>query len=192
MTAPSGEITALLQKMGGGDQQALEQFMRRVYGELRRLAGYYMGGERVDHTLQATALVHEAYLRLFGRDQIDWQSHSHFVRGAARAMRRILVDHARRRVRAKRAGRQKKVSLQESAIVVSDQQPEIFLALDESLAELESLDPRKAEIVAMLYFTGTTQQETARALEISERTVRREWRLARAWLRSEVRKAVSA
>ena len=107
MAAPSGEITALLQKMGGGDQQALEQFMQRVYGELRRLAGYYMGGERVDHTLQPTALVHEAYLRLFGRDQIDWQNHSHFVRGAARAMRRILVDHARRRARAKRAGERK-------------------------------------------------------------------------------------
>ena len=192
MTAPSGEITALLKKVGGGDQQALEQFMQRVYRELRRLAGYYMGGERVDHTLQPTALVHEAYLRLFGRDQIDWQNHSHFVRGTARAMRRILVDHARRRARAKRAGGGKKVLLEESAVMVSDRQPEILLALDESLAELASLDPRKAEIVAMLYFTGTTQEETARTLEISERTVRREWRLARAWLRSEVRKAVSA
>ena len=191
MTAPPGEITALLKQLQGGDQQARKQFIERVYRELRRLAGYYMGGERVDHTLQPTALVHEAYLRLFGPGQIDWQNHSHFFHGAARAMRQILVDHARRRARAKRAGGQKKISLEESAIIVSDEQPEILLALDESLSELESVDPRKAEIVEMLYFTGATQEETAKALEISERTVRREWRLARAWLRSEVRKAVS-
>ena len=191
-TAPPGEVTALLKQVAGGDRQALDRFTRLVYRELRRLAGYYMGRERVDHTLQPTALVHEAYLRLFGRDQIDWQNHSHFVCGAARAMRQILVDHARRRARAKRAGGQEKVSLEESAIVVSDQQPEMLLALDESLARLESLDPRQAEIVEMLYFTGMTQQEAAKALGLSEITVRREWRLARAWLRSEMRKGSSA
>lgn len=192
MTAPTGEITALLQQVGGGDQQALEQFMQRVYRELRRLAGYYMRGERVDHTLQATALVHEAYLRLFGQGPIGWDNHSHFLRGAARAMRQILVDHARRRARAKRAGGHKKVSLDESVLLVSDQQPEILLALDEALTRLASLDPRHAEIVEMLYFTGMTQPEAAKALGVSEITVRREWRLARAWLRREVRKAVSA
>lgn len=192
MTAPCGEITALLKRVGVGDERAREQLMERVYRELQRLAGYYMRGERVDHTLQPTALVHEAYLRLFGQEQIDWRNHSHFVHGAARAMRQILVDHARRRATAKRAGEQKKVSFNESAVLVSDQRPEIMLALDEALQSLESLDPRQAVIVEMLYFTGMTQQESAQALGLSEITIRREWRTARAWLRGEIRKGASA
>ena len=136
-------------------------------------------------------MVHEAYLRLFGQEQINWQNHSQFVHGAGRAMRQILVDHARRRATAKRAGGQKKVSFDESAVIVSDQQPEIMLALDEALQSLESLDPRQAVIVEMLYFTGMTQQEAAQALGLSEITIRREWRTARAWLRGEIRKAAS-
>ena len=191
MTAPSGEITALLKHVGGGDEQAREQLIELVYRELHRLAGYYMRGERIDHTLQPTALVHEAYLRLFGQEQINWQNHSHFVHGAARAMRQILVDHARRRATAKRAGGQKKVSFDESAVIVSDQRPEIMLALNEALQSLESLDPRQAVIVEMLYFSGMTQQEAAQALGLSEITIRREWRTARAWLRGEIRKAAS-
>ena len=191
MTAPSGEITALLKHVGGGDEQAREQLIELVYRELQRLAGYYMRGERIDHTLQPTALVHEAYLRLFGQEQINWQNHSHFVHGAARAMRQILVDHARRRATAKRAGGQKKVSFDESAVIVSDQRPEIMLALDEALQGLESVDARQAAIVEMLYFTGMTQQEAAQALGLSEITIRREWRTARAWLRGEIRKAAS-
>ncbi len=191
MTAPSGEITALLKHVGDGDEQAREQLMERVYRELQRLAGYYMRGERIDHTLQPTALVHEAYLRLFGQEQINWQNHSHFVHGAGRAMRQILVDHARQRATAKRVGGQKKVSFDESAVIVSDQRPEIMLALDEALQSLESLDPRQAVIVEMLYFSGMTQQEAAQALGLSEITIRREWRTARAWLRGEIRKAAS-
>jgi len=188
MTAPSGEITALLKHVAGGDERAREQLMERVYRELQRLAGYYMRGERIDHTLQPTALVHEAYLRLFGREQIDWQNHSHFVHGAARAMRQILVDHARRRATAKRAEGQKKVSFDESAVIVSDQRPEIMLALDEAIQSLQALDPRQALIVEMLYFTGMTQPEAAQVLGLSEITVRRDWRTARAWLRGEIRK----
>ena len=171
MAEAAGEITGLLQKVGTGDPQARDQLLRVVYGELRRLAGHYMRQERVDHTLQPTALVHEVYLRLFGQTQIDWHSHSHFVRGSARAMRQILVDHARRRARAKRGGALHKVSLEEGVVIVSDQQPEVLLALDESLTKLEALDPRQAEIVEMLYFTGLTQEEAAQALGLSEITV---------------------
>ena len=191
MTPATGELTALLQQAGGGDQEAVDRFMQLVYGELRRLAGHYMRHERGDHTLQPTALVHEAYVRLFGRGSIDWQNHSHFVCAAARAMRQLLVDHARKRARAKRGGEFNNVTLKESAIVVSDQQPEVLLALDESIARLAALDPRQAEIVEMLYFTGMTQAEAAKALGLSEITVRREWRLARAWLQKEIRKGAS-
>ena len=191
MTPATGEVTALLQQAGSGDRQAVDRFMQLVYGELRRLAGHYMRHERVAHTLQPTALVHEAYLRLFGRGPIDWQNHSHFVCTAARAMRQLLVDHARKRARAKRGGEVNQVTLKESAIVVSDEQPEVLLALDESIARLAALDPRQAEIVEMLYFTGMTQAEAAKALGLSEITVRREWRLARAWLQKEIRKGAS-
>ncbi len=191
MTPATGELTALLQQAGGGDQEAVDRFMQLVYGELRRLAGHYMRHERGDHTLQPTALVHEAYVRLFGRGSIDWQNHSHFVCAAARAMRQLLVDHARKRARAKRGGEFNNVTLKESAIVVSDEQPEVLLALDESIARLAALDPRQAEIVEMLYFTGMTQAEAAKALGLSEITVRREWRLARAWLQKEIRKGAS-
>ena len=197
-----GEITALLKKAANGDRKASDRFLGLVYGQLRRLAGHYMKQERPEHTLQPTALVHEAYLRLFGKSQIDWKNHSHFVCGAARAMRQILVDHARRRDRAKRGGNVKVVSLDESpavfsatadsAAVVSNDRPEILLALEECLTELESRDARQARIVEMLYFTGFTQAEAAQALGLSEITVRREWRLAKAWLKSNTRKRISA
>ena len=197
MADTTGEITALLKKAANGDREASDRFLGLVYGQLRRLAGHYMKGERPEHTLQPTALVHEAYLRLFGKDQIDWKNHSHFVCGAARAMRQILVDHARRRDRAKRGGDVKVVSLDESPAVVSaavdsNDQPEILLALEECLTELESLDPRQARIVEMLYFTGFTQAEAAQALGLAEITVRREWRLAKAWLKSNTRKRIPA
>ena len=191
MAPTTGEVTALLHQAGSGDRQAVDRFMQLVYGELRRLAGHYMRHERGDHTLQPTALVHEAYLRLFGGGAIDWQNHSHFVCTAARAMRQLLVDHARKRARAKRGGEFNQVTLKESAIVVSDEQPELLLALDQSIARLAALDPRQAEIVEMLYFTGMTQAEAAKALGLSEITVRREWRLARAWLQKEIRQGAS-
>jgi len=155
MVGTTGEITALLKIAANGDEQARDRFFGLVYGQLRRLAGHYMRRERAEHTLQPTALVHEVYLRLFGKDQIGWRNHSHFVCGASRAMRQILVDHARRRNRAKRGGEANVVSLDQSAAAVYNDQPEILLALEECLRELESLDPRQARIVEMLYFTGS-------------------------------------
>ena len=184
-------ITALLKQAQGGDQQALDRVMRLVCRELRQVAGNYIRHERVDHTLQPTALVNEAYLRLFGNTPVDWQNRPHFMRAAARAMRRILVDHARKRGRVKRGGEMDRISLRDSAVMVSDQQPDILLALDESLSRLSKVDQRQAEVVELLYFSGMTAQETARALQVSESTVWREWRVARAWLQSEVRRAVS-
>ena len=192
MAGTRGEITALLKKAANGDVEASDRFLGLVYGQLRRLAGHYMRRERPEHTLQPTALVHEVYLRLFGKEQIEWKNHSHFVCGAARAMRQILVDHARRRDRAKRGGDVKVVSLEESAAAVSNDRPEVLLALEACLTELESLDPRQARIVEMLYFTGLTQAEAAQTLGLAEITVRREWRLAKAWLKSNTRKRISA
>ena len=192
MASTTGEITLLLKIAASGDEEARDRFLGLVYGQLRRLAGHYMRQERAEHTLQPTALVHEVYLRLFGKDQIDWRNHSHFVCEASRAMRQILVDHARRRNRAKRGGEVKVVSLDQSAAAVYNDQPEILLALEECLRELESLDPRQARIVEMLYFTGLTQAEAAQTLGLSEITVRREWRLAKAWLKSNTRKRISA
>jgi len=191
MTDSAGRVRPSVEESGEGNERAADHLTDRVYRQLRRLAGHYMRGERIDHTLQPTALVHEAYLRLFGPTQPEWRTQSHFVRVATRAMRQILVDHARRRRRVKRGGGEAKVSLDQSAIVVSDQTPEIVLALEEALKDLAAVDPRQVEIVEMIYFTGLTQEEAAKALGISERTVRREWTLARAWLRGEVRKALS-
>ena len=145
-----------------------------------------MRQERLDHTLQPTALVHEAYLRLFPEQAADWADRSHFLRCAARAMRQILVDHARRRNRRKRGGDRNRVPLDSGVAFVSDQRPDILLALDEALTRLEALDPRQAEVVELLYFTGMTQPEAAEALRVSPRTINREWRLARAWLREQV------
>lgn len=170
----------------------MAQLVEAVHGELRRLAQRHMRRERLDHTLQPTALVHEAYLRLFPGRRVEWKDHEHLLRSAARAMRRILVDHARRRNRAKRGGEFDRIPLDSSAAFVSDEQPAILLALDEALTRLKELDPRQTEIVELLYFTGMTQVEVAKALKVSPRTVNREWRLARAWLHEEVGQGYSA
>jgi RNA polymerase sigma factor (TIGR02999 family) len=189
LAGESGQVSALLERARLGEEDAAAQLMEAVHGELRRLARRYMRQERLDHTLQPTALVHEAYLRLFPGQQVDWKNHSDLLRCAARAMRQILVDHARRRNRNKRGGDWNRIPLDSSVAVASDQQPGILLALDEALTRLAQLDPRQAEIVELLYFTGMTQDEAANALDVSPRTVNREWRLARAWLREEVGKA---
>jgi RNA polymerase sigma factor (TIGR02999 family) len=191
MAEAAGAITALAQQAGAGNPKARDGLLQALYGELRQLAGGYMRRERLNHTLQPTALVNEVYLRLFGKGSIDWHTRSHFMRGAARAMRLILIDHARGRRRAKRWGEGQKVDFRESAVVACDEQPDRLLVINEALGKLETLDPRQAEIVEMLYFVGLTQQEAAEALGLSEITVRREWRLARAWLGSEIRKAAS-
>src|SRR6516164_8695835 len=176
-----GEVTNLLIELKNGNRDAESRLMPLVYGQLRRLAGLYMRGERPGHTLQATALVHEAYLRLVGHEDVDWQNRAHFFGVAANLMRRILVDHARAKQAKKRGGGDQKVSL-DKAVLVRPEAPEQFLALDEALERLAKRDPRQARIVELRYFGGLSEEETAEVLEISVRTVKRDWNVARAWL----------
>jgi len=166
---------------GDGD---LDRLLPLVYDELRRLAGAFLHGERADHTLQPTALVHEAYLRLLGDGRAPWNDRAHFFRAAAQAMRRILVDHARARGRRKRGGDLERRSL-DSAVADPDRlttDPERLLDLEEALSELEGLDGLAVRVVEMRYFAGLTVEETAQALAVSARTVNRSWTVARAWL----------
>jgi len=177
--------------MQKGDPQALEKLIPLVYSELRRLAAHYMRRERPDHTLQTTALVHEAYLRLAGRESKNWQDRAHFFAIAAEAMRSILVDHARARQAWRRGAGATKVPLDE-ARTSAPPRPEEILALDEALGRLARTDERQARIVELRYFAGMTVPEVAEVLDISERTVMRDWYLAKAWLHGEVRKEVEA
>jgi RNA polymerase sigma factor (TIGR02999 family) len=180
---PERDITALLKDWSGGDRAALEKLMPAVYEELRRLAAAHLRSERPDHTLQPTALVHEAYLRLADQRSVEWANRAHFFSIAARIMRRILVDHARRRRALKRDGAALRLTLAEAPS--EDRGPEL-LALDSALTSLESLDPRQAKIVELRFFGGLSVEETAEAAGISTATVKREWRTARAWLRREI------
>lgn len=182
---PRGEVTALLQDWSGGDRKALERLVPLIYGELRRLARSYLRSERPDHTLQPTALVHEAYLRLIDQKDVVWQSRAHFFGIAAQMMRRILVDHARKRHAAKRDAAGLKIVAEADAASVSQNAPDL-LALDSALDALERLDPRQARIVELRFFGGLTVEETAEVASVSPATVKREWRTARAWLRREI------
>lgn len=179
------DVTGLLRRWSDGDKEALQELMPVVYGELRKLAGQYLSIERKDHTLQPTALVHEAFLRLVGQKDVVWQNRSHFFGIAAQMMRRILVDHARRRMAAKRDAGLRIELAQPGADDPSDREPEL-LALDEALTRLEALDARQARIVELRFFGGLTVEETAEIAGISTATVKREWRTARAWLRREL------
>jgi RNA polymerase sigma factor (TIGR02999 family) len=183
----STRVTRILQAPDGGSSDAAEELLPLVYDELRRLAHGCMRAERSGQTLQATELVHEAYLRLVGSRDIAWESRGHFFATAARAMRRILVDRARRRGTARRGGGLRRVTL--DRIEVADRgpdDPEVVLALNEALEKLERLDPRKARVVMLRYFVGLTIEETALALELSPGTVQNDWRFSRAWLYSEM------
>ena len=172
--------------MTKGDQQAASKLVPLVYDELRRLAGRYMRRERADHTLQATALVHEAYLKLVQHQSVDWQNRAHFFGIAAQVMRHILVDHARGHGREKRGAGQQFVSLEE-ALVFSPEKSVELLKLDESLQRLTKLDPRQGRIVELRFFGGLTVEETAHVLGISPKTVKREWSVAKAWLHGDLR-----
>ena len=176
----------MLSSMRRGDREAEARLMRLVYRELRSRAGRYMRGERPGHTLQPTALVHEAYLRLTHKDRIDWQSRAHFYAVASGEMRRILVDHARNRGAAKRGGPLEKISLEDAAAVYCTSRPEELLALDDALQQFARWAPRQARIVEMLFFGGLTETEIAEVLGISVRTVKRDWSAARAWLHSQI------
>jgi RNA polymerase sigma factor (TIGR02999 family) len=182
----SGEVTLLLAELKRGDREALGRLMPLVYDELRRLAGRYMQVERPGHTLQPTAVVHEAYLRLAGQDWADFHDRAHFIGVAARQMRRILVDYARQHVAAKRGGTPAKVDLDALAGGFDAGKSSEILAVDEAVARLGLLDPQQAQIVELRYFGGLTVEETASLLKISPRTVKRDWAVAQAWLRAEL------
>ena len=177
--------TVLLQAWGRGDKAAFDALVPLVHEELRRLARRYMRQERTGHTLQATALVNEAYLRLIDLKRMQWQHRAHFLAMAARLMRRILVDSARSRRYQKRGGGAPKVSLDE-ALMVSSEPGRDLVALDDALAALAAMDPRKGQVVEMRFFGGLTVEETAEALRVSVDTVTREWRLAKVWLLREL------
>ena len=187
MEKPSGqEVTALLREWSAGDRGALERLMPLVYEELRKLAAAHLKSERGNHTLQATALVHEAYLRLVGQRSVSWASRAHFYGIAAQMMRRVLVDHARKRQAAKRSPGTLFLDLGEEAVAsAGDRTPEL-LVLDHALTELERLDPRQARVVELRFFAGLSVEETAEVAGISTATVKREWKTARAFLRHEI------
>jgi RNA polymerase sigma-70 factor, ECF subfamily len=175
------EVTQLLGDWSGGDEAALEKLIPLVQPELRRLAHYYMSRERAGHTLQTTAILNEAYLRLVDKTKPLWQNRTHFVAAVAQLMRHIMVDHARERHSLKRGGGVLKVTLDEAALV-TERRSEELLALDEALERLAVQDPRKSQIVELRYFGGLTVEETAEFLRLSQRTVEREWNMAKAWL----------
>jgi RNA polymerase sigma-70 factor (ECF subfamily) len=192
MTAhPQPDVTQLLLAWGNGDSSALEQLVPIVYQELRRLAKHYMRQERPGHTLQATALVNEAYLRLIDLNRIQWQDRAHFFAVAAQTMRRILVEFARRRNRQKRGGRGQQVALDEAAAVSRDQGVDL-VALNEALRGLVAVDARMSQVVELRFFGGLSIEETADVLKISSETVMRDWRTAKAWLLRELSRSRSA
>ena len=185
MQAQSNEITQLLRQWSQGDVAVLDQLMPVVLRELHKLAGSYLKGERPNHTLQPTALINEAYLRLVAQDFPEWQSRTHFYGVAAQLMRQILVDHARAHAAAKRGQNTPKLSLEE-AVEFSHEQASELVALDDALRSLARLDERKARVVELRHFGGLTVEEIATALGISTATVTREMRLAQAWLLREI------
>ena len=182
MTEPTThEVSQLLIDWSNGDKTALDKLVPLIHEELRRLAHHYMSRERPGHTLQTTALVDEAYLRLVNRQEVHWKNRAHFFAIAATLMRSILVDHARSHAYAKRGGGARRIELNE-AIVVSRERAADVVALDEALKELATLDEPQSRIVELRFFGGLTVEETAEAMSISPTTVKREWRTARAWL----------
>jgi RNA polymerase sigma factor (TIGR02999 family) len=181
-TTASHEVTQLLMAWNDGDQSALERLIPLVHAELHRIARRYMRNERAGHTLQTSALINEAYLRLIDAQQVHWQNRVHFFGIAAQLMRRVLVDFARSRGYKKRGGGALQVSLDET-MVITRERGEDLVALDEALSALSELDERKGRVVEMRFFGGLSEKEIAEALTVSPETVRRDWRLAKSWLR---------
>jgi len=186
-------VTRLLMQWSGGNEAALGELTSLLYRELRSLAQRHLRGERANHTIQRTALVHEAFVRLINQQSVDWRSRGHFFALASTLMRRILVDHARARLSSKRGGGLPVESLDEMTeslelVAESTDPDEDITAIDAALTRLAAIDERQVEIVQMRYFGGLTIEETAQALDISEATVKREWTLARAWLKRELSK----
>jgi RNA polymerase sigma factor (TIGR02999 family) len=183
--SPPESVTQLLIAWNGGDKDALDKLLPIVYDELRRQAARYLRRERAGHTLQTTALIHEAYLRLIDQKSVHWQNRAQFFGIAAQMMRRILVDHARTKHRAKRGGSDIRVSLTDATKVTKD--PDLDLVeLDEALNRLAEIDPQQSRIVELRFFSGLNVEETAAALQISPATVKRDWKVAKAWLHREI------
>ena len=186
MESPTpSEVTRLLKEWGKGDTSARDQLIAIVYSELRAIAARYLRRERQDHTLQPTALVNEAYLRLIDQKQVEWQNRAHFLGVAAKMMRRILVDHARTHNRVKRGSGAQRVSLDEAVTIAEDRAADL-VELDRALDALAAFDERKSRVVEMRYFGGLSVEETAEVLNISLITVARDWKLAKAWLYTRI------
>ena len=185
MTVSPSNVTELLASWRAGDSSALNRLAPLIYSELRRIAHRYIQREAQGHTLQTTALVNEAYVRLAKQEKPQWQDRKHFFAATAQVMRHILIDHARRRRYLKHGGEMQRVAMEE-ALCMSEQRAAELIALDEALHELKQLDPRKHNVVELRYFGGLSLEETAAALGISEMTVRRDWRAAKAWLYRKV------
>lgn len=185
MISSPQNLTELLQRWGRGDREALDRLLPIVYGELRRQAARYLRKERPGNTLQPTALVHEAYLRLINQRDVEWQNRAHFFGLAAQLMRRILVDHARERLAAKRGGADIRLTLDEW-VAAADAGDVDLLALDEALTRLAALDGRQGRVVELRFFSGLNVEETARVLGVSPATVKLDWSMAKAWLRREL------
>ena len=186
MQPSPADVTSLLNELAAGDQEAAAKLVPLVYEELHRLAACRLRHERPDHTLQATALVHEAYMKLVAQRDAKWQNRAQFFAVASQVMRRILVDYARGQQRIRRGGKQQKVSL-ENALLVSPDRTEELLAVNESLSRLEKLDFRQGRIVELRYFGGLTVDEAAEILGVSSKTVKREWKIAKAWLYGDLK-----
>jgi RNA polymerase sigma factor (TIGR02999 family) len=180
-----GDVTQLLIEWSKGNSAALDELMPVIQSELRRLARRHMARERVGHTLQTTALINEAYLRLIDQHGVDWQDRAHFFAVAAQTMRRILIDHARKYHAEKRGAGVQKIALDEVAVANQERAAEL-VALEEALERLSALDPRQGKIVELRFFGGLTVEETAEVLNLAPVTVMREWRLAKAWLRDAI------
>ena len=181
----TADVTRLLNDAAAGKSAATEELFQAVYDQLRRIARRRMADERLDHTLQATALVHEAYVRLVGDQQVVWNSRAHFFGAAARAMRRILVEQARRKARPKHGGERERVSLEHAEVVVEPLSDDV-LAVDEAVKKLEAVDARKGRIVNLRYFSGLSAEDTASVLGVSVGTIEREWRFIKSWLQLEL------
>jgi len=186
MPEAGDDVTRLLVQLRAGNQGVADQLVPLIYAELRRIAGSQMARERSGHTLQATAVVHEAYMRLAGEQDIEWQNRAHFFAIAAKTMRRVLLEYARQRRAGKRGGEAaRKVDL-DAELLIGDDRIEDVVALDEVLARLSEMDPEQGRVVELRFFAGLNVDETAEVMGISPRTVKREWRLAKAWLQLEL------
>jgi RNA polymerase sigma-70 factor (ECF subfamily) len=186
MRTAQNKITQLLKQWSSGDESALDELVSLVYDELRRLASYYLRHQEIGHTLQATALVNEAFIRLMGVKETRWENRAHFFAVAAKAMRQIIIDHARSHKRLKRGGGQQAISIDGAAAITQEQAGDM-IALDEALNSLAAIDERKGRVVELRFFGGLNTDEIAEVLKISAPTVQREWRMAKAWLYRELK-----